>query len=72
MSIQDCYDILVDLPKFSADKLLGMTVLCTFNDEVMYTKVVCKVIDQDAESHQEIKFLLSLGDGQMEELISYN
>ena len=29
-------------------------------------------MDCDAENHQQIKFLLSLGDGQFEEIISYN
>ena len=29
-------------------------------------------MDQDAENHQEIKFLLALGDGKLEEIISYN
>ena len=35
-------------------------------------KVICKVLDQDAQDHQLIKFLLALGDGELEELISYN
>ena len=29
-------------------------------------------MDRDAENHQQIKFLLSLGDGKLEEIISYN
>ena len=29
-------------------------------------------MDHDAENHQQIKFLLALGDGQLEEIISYN
>ena len=29
-------------------------------------------MDCDAENHQQIKFLLSLGNGQLEELMSYN
>ena len=29
-------------------------------------------MDRDAKNHQQIKFLLSLGDGQLEEIISYN
>ena len=36
------------------------------------TKVICQVLDQDAQDHQLIKFLLALGDGELEELISYN
>ena len=29
-------------------------------------------MDRDAENHNQIKFLLALGDRQLEELISYN
>ena len=29
-------------------------------------------MDCDAKNHQQIKFLLSLGDGQLEEIIPYN
>ena len=29
-------------------------------------------MDRDAENHQQIKFLLALGDGKLEEVISYN
>ena len=31
-----------------------------------------QIIDRDANNHQQIKFLLSLGDGALEEIISYN
>ena len=29
-------------------------------------------MDHDSENHQQIKFRLALGDGQLEEIISYN
>ena len=29
-------------------------------------------MDHNAENHQQIKFLLALGDGELEEIISYN
>ena len=57
---------------FSPDELIGMTVLCTVDEEVIWAKVVCKIMDRDDENHSQIKFLLSLGDGQLEEIISYN
>ena len=38
----------------------------------MQAKVICQIMDHDAENHQQIKFLLSLGDGELKELISYN
>ena len=71
-SIQDYYEEPVELPVFSPEELLGMTVLCEIDDEVLWVKVVRKVIDHDSENHQQIKFLLALGDGELEEIISYN
>ena len=38
----------------------------------MQAKVICQIMDHDAENHQQIKFLLSLEDGELKELISYN
>ena len=49
-----------------------MTVLRKINDDLLRVKVVQKIMDHDAKNHQQIKFLLSLGDGQLEEIISYN
>ena len=71
-SIQDYYDEHVNLPMFSPDELLGMTVLCPVDDNLVRAKVVRKIMDRDAENHSQIKFLLALGDGQLEEIISYN
>ena len=34
--------------------------------------MVQQIIDHDADNHQQIKFLLSLGDGALDEIISYN
>ena len=34
--------------------------------------MVRQIIDRDANNHQQIKFLLSLGNGALEEIISYN
>ena len=71
-SIQDYYDEPVNLPMFSPDELLGMMVLCPVDDNLVRTKVVRKIMDRDAKNHSQIKFLLALGDGQLEEIISYN
>ena len=70
--IQDYFDNNLSLPTFSPDDLIGMTVLHTIDEDVIYAKVVCKIMDQDAENHSQIKFLLTLGNGQLEEIISYN
>ena len=71
-SIQDYYKEPVHLPTFSPDELLGMTILKDDGGELVRAKVVRKIMDRDAENHDQIKFLLALGDGQFEELISYN
>ena len=70
--IQDHYNEPVQLPMFSPDELLRMTILRPVDDELVRAKVVSKVMDRDAENHQQIKFLLALGDGKLEEIISYN
>ena len=57
---------------FSPDELLGMTILRPVDDELVRATVVKKIMDRDAENHQQIKFLLALGDGKLEEIISYN
>ena len=49
-----------------------MTILRPIDDELNRAEVVRKIMDRDAENHQQIKFLLVLGDGKLEEIISYN
>ena len=71
-TIQDYYSEPVQLPVFSLDELLGMTILRPVDDELVRAKVVRKIMDRDAENHQQIKFLLALGDGKLEEIVSYN
>ena len=70
-SIQDYYEDPVSLPMFSPNELVGMTVLREVDDQLVHGKVVRKIMDSDAENHQQIKFLLALGDGKLEEIISY-
>ena len=67
------FDKPISLPTFSPEELIGMTFLCDVDhDQHLRPKVVCQVIDRDAQNHQNLKFLLSLGDGDIEELIGYN
>ena len=61
--IQDYYNEPLQLPVFSPDELLGMTILRPVEDELVRAKVVRKIMDRDAENHQQFKFLLALGDG---------
>ena len=72
MSIQDYYYDPISLPVFAPDELIGMTVLKKVDNDIVQAKVVWQIIDHKAENHQKIKFLLSLGDGALEEIISYN
>ena len=49
-----------------------MTVLREHDDTMVHPKVVRKIMDQDEMNHQKIKVLLSLRDGELKEIISYN
>ena len=49
-----------------------MMVLREHDDSMVHARVVQKIMDQDEMNHQKIKFLLSLGDRQLKEIISYN
>ena len=60
------------LPRISPHELLGMTYLKEKeNGEKVRARVVKKINDDDAANHHNIKFLLELGDGETEEIISY-
>mmetsp|Transcript_20329 Transcript_20329/g.42624 ORF Transcript_20329/g.42624 Transcript_20329/m.42624 type:complete len:1867 (-) Transcript_20329:137-5737(-) len=72
-SIQDYYEEPVHLPVFSPEELIGMTFLRdTEEGQTVRARVTRQIIDRDALNHQDLKFILSLGDGEMEELIAYN
>ena len=61
------------LPKYSPANLISMTFLRETNDDqVVCAKIVRQILDREAEDHQQIKFLLKLGDGELEEIIGYN
>ena len=72
-TVLDQFDEPISLPTFSPEELIGMTFLYDVDDDQhLRAKVVHQVIDRDAQNHQNLKFLLSLGDGDIEELIGYN
>ena len=61
------------LPTFSPEQLLGLTFLRETEDgQKIRAKVTRKVMDRDAENHENIKFLISCGEEEYEELIAYN
>ena len=78
--IKSTYDIVGNndlstfkLPKFSPEELLGVTFLREMeNGEKYRAQVVRKILDNEALNHERIKFLVSLGDGEFDEIITYN
>ena len=63
----------LEIPKFSPNELLGLTFLRDTEDgERLRAKVTRKIMDRDAQNHQHIKFLVTIGDGSVEEIIAYN
>ena len=71
-SLDDHLDGSIHDPKFSPEELLGMTFVCNHDGCEFCVKVIWKVLDCDAQDHHTIKFLLALGDRELEEIISYN
>jgi hypothetical protein len=61
------------LPKFSPEELIGKTFTREMDDgKTYYAKIVQKILDAEAENHQNIKFLVKIGEGDFDEIISYN
>ena len=61
------------LPKFSPEELTGLTFTRELDDGKTYrAKIVQKILDNDAANHEKIKFLVRIGDGEFDEIISYN
>ena len=60
------------LPKLAPEELLGLTFIKEDSDgQKIRAKVVRKINDDDAANHQKIKFLLEMGDGDVDEIIAY-
>jgi len=61
------------LPRFSPDELIGREFIRNHDDGKGYrAKVIRKILDNDAENHKNIKFLVELGEGEFDEIIQYN
>jgi len=71
-TLQDSFDVPVNIPRFSPEELIGLTFLHDTGDQRLRAKIVKKVRDRDAENHERIKMLISYGDDEVEELMSYN
>ena len=73
MSLSDIDPAALELPKYSPEELLGLTFLRETEDgDKIRAKIVRKIMDRDAQNHQNIKFLISVGDDAYEEIIAYN
>jgi hypothetical protein len=60
------------MPQFSPDVLLGKTFVRILDNGTSYrTTVLRKIQDLDAENHTNIKFLVELGDGEYDGIISH-
>ena len=60
----------VELPKFAPDELIGLTFLRDTPDgQRVRAQVLQKVNDFESPNHKNLKFLLKLGDDDLEELI---
>ena len=60
------------LPRFDPENLIGVTFLRDEEDGTkLRAKVTRKIMDRDAENHQNIKFLIEIGSGELEEIITY-
>jgi hypothetical protein len=78
MSTKDIAAIAIEpsdlsLPEFSPDELLGQTYLREMEDgQRMRARVSRKIQDVDANNHQQIKFLIEVGEGAFDEILAYN
>ena len=65
-------DKVKDLPKFSLSELIGRTFLYEMdNGEKLRAKIVRKLDTWDADNHQNIKLLVSIGDSGIEDIMIY-
>jgi hypothetical protein len=63
----------LNLPKFSPEELTGLTFLREMDNGQKYrATIVQKILDNDAQNHEKIKFLVKLGDGEFDEIVKYN
>ena len=61
----------IKVPKFTPEELIGLTFLHERdNGDRVRAQVMKKIIDNDAQNHQNIKMLIEIDD--VEELIAYN
>jgi hypothetical protein len=79
-SMSDLIDLDIDppnlkLPHFSPDELLGLTFIPDMPDGSKHRALVArKIRDDDADNHQETRFLVEIGTegGELDEILAHN
>ena len=59
------------LPKLSPEELIGLTFIKECDGQKLRATVVSKINDDDAADHQKLKFLVSKGNGDIDEIMAY-
>ena len=59
------------LPKLSPEELMGLTFIRESDGQKLRAKVIRKINDDDAANHQNIQFLVEVGNGDVDEIIAY-
>ena len=63
----------IKLPTFSPSELIGKSFLYDTDDgQKVRAEVVRKVMNREAEDHEKIQMIVSLGNDEEEEIIAYN
>ena len=61
----------VRLPTFSPEELIGRTFVTSIDGKDTKATVMQRVHDHDSDNHQNIKFLVDVGDGEHSEIMKY-
>jgi hypothetical protein len=61
-----------DLPTFTPDDLLNRKLIYDIEGERYNATVVRKLNDRDSKNHRNLKFLLEIGEGNFDAIITYN
>ena len=61
------------LPKFKPEELMGLTFIReTADGQKVRAKIVRQIVTQEDSAHENLKFLIELGEAQFDELIGYH
>ena len=73
MSLSELVPAALGLPKYSLEDLNGLMFLHETEDgDKIRAQIVRKIMDKEDLEHQNIKFLVSVGDDAFKEILAYN